>query len=221
MSDVSGPAIVKPVLRGWIHAAATPVAMIAAVWLMTSAVTGAPERAAVGAFGASLVGLYGVSALYHVPRWPARVRYFLSRCDVAMIPLFIAGTFTPVAFFSLSGGWRTWSLVIAWGVAISGSAIAASPLRAPRWVGAAGYLAVGWLTVVPVTQFVRTLPWEGVGLIALGGLLYTLGAVVYARRWPNPVPRVLGFHEVFHLFVVAASACHYVAIWQYVLPGSA
>lgn len=217
MTDV---AVAKPALRGWIHAAATPVALIAAVWLVGSAAHGLPERAAVGAFGASLVGLYGVSALYHVPRWSAGVRYILSRFDVAMIPLFIAGTFTPVAFFSLSGDWRLWSLVGAWTVAISGSAIAASPLRAPRWVGAAGYIAVGWLAVVPMTQFIRALPWEGIGLMALGGLLYTLGAVVYATRRPNPVPHVLGFHEVFHLLVVAASICHYIAIWQFVLPGS-
>ena len=209
----------KPALRGWIHAAATPVALIGALWLMLAASSGGAERAAVGAFGASLVGLYGISALYHVPRWSAGVRYVLSRFDVAMIPLFIAGTFTPVAFFSLNGGWRVWSIALAWGVAVVGSAIAASPLRAPRWVGAAGYIAVGWLTVVPITQFVHALPWEGIGLIALGGLLYTLGAVIYARRWPNPVPHIFGFHEVFHLFVVAASVCHYLAIWQYVLPG--
>lgn len=210
-------ATVKPALRGWFHAAAVPLSLVGAVWLLSN-VDSPAGRAAVGAFGVSLVGLYAVSALYHVPMWPQRVRYVLSRCDVAMIPLFIAGTFTPVAFFALSGAWRTWSLALAWAVAIIGSVVAASPLRAPRWVGAAGYIAVGWLTVVPFTQFVQALPWESIGLFALGGLLYTLGAVVYVNRRPDPLPHVFGYHEVFHVLVVAASVCHYFAIWRYVLP---
>lgn len=211
-------AIAKPALRGWIHAAATPVAALGAAWLVTVTVDSVAARAAVAVFGVSLVGLYAISALYHVPRWPARARYIMSRLDVAMIPLFIAGTFTPMAFFSLTGGWRTWGLVIAWGVALASSGVAASRLRAPRWMSAAGYLALGWLAVLPITQLVEALPWEGIGLIVLGGALYTLGATVYVRRRPDPRPDVFGFHEVFHLLVVAASLCHYVAIWRYVLP---
>lgn len=211
-------AAVKPALRGWIHAAATPLAVIGAVWLMASTVDSTPGRAAVAVFGASLVGLYAISALYHVPAWPARARYIMSRFDVAMIPLFIAGTFTPLAFFSLTGDWRLWGLVLAWVVAVASSVVAASPVHAPPWMTAAGYLAVGWLAILPMAQLVHALPWEGVGLIVLGGALYTLGATVYARRRPDPRPRVFGFHEVFHLLVVAASVCHYVAIWRYVLP---
>ena len=207
----------KPLLRGWIHAATVPVAALGAVWLLVLAEQPA-HRLALGVFGATLVGLYLISALYHVPSWSARARYVMSRFDVAMIPLFIAGTFTPVAFFALSGGWRTWSLIVAWTVAIIGSAIAASPLRAPRWASALGYLSLGWLAVLPMAELARALPLEGLGLIALGGVLYTVGAVVYARRRPDPAPRVLGFHEVFHLLVVAASVTHYLAIWQFVLP---
>jgi hemolysin III len=207
-------AAARPRLRGWLHIAAAPVAAVAAVGLIRAASTPGP----VLVFGACLVGLYAVSGLYHAPRWPARARYWLSRCDVAMIQLFIAGSFTPVAFHALSGAWRTWSLVIAWTVAVVGAGVAASPLRAPRWLSTLGYVGMGWLGVVPAVKIIGTIGWEGTGLIALGGLLYTLGAVVYATRWPDPAPRWFGFHEVFHLLVIAGSTAHYLAIWRYVLP---
>ncbi|CAN5242329.1 hemolysin III family protein [soil metagenome] len=211
----------RPLFRGWLHAAVLPFAVAGAFMLWRSVGGGVPARMSVAVFGASLVGVYLVSACYHVLPWSARARRVLARCDGAMIQLFIAGTFTPIAFHTLSGGWRTWSLVVAWAVALVGAGIAASPVEAPRWLGTAGYIAVGWLTVVPFTQIVLTLPWEGTALVVIGGLLYTVGALVYAKRWPDPFPRWFGFHEVFHLFVIAASVCHYIAIWQYVLPAAA
>jgi hemolysin III len=217
MTTVEMPA--RPRLRGWLHAAMVPVAAVLGFLLLWQATgRGVPGRLAVGVFSASLVGLYLVSSLYHVGRWSARVRYVLSRCDLAMIQVFIAATFTPVAFFTLQGAWRFWSLVVAWTIALGGGALAASRIEAPRWLSTLGYLAMGWLSVIPMTRIISALPWEGVGLIALGGLLYTIGAVVYAKRAPNPVPGWFGFHELFHLFVVAASICHYLAIWRYVLP---
>lgn len=208
----------RPFLRGWLHAAMVPLA-VAGGWLVVeSTPAGGATRASVAVFGVCLVGLYVTSSLYHVPRWSTRARYILSRLDVAMIQLFIAGTFTPVAFHALQGAWRTWSLVIAWTLAIAGAGVAVSPVHAPRWLSTLGFIAVGWLSVVPLVKMVTALPLEGLGLIALGGILYTLGAVVYAKRWPDPFPRWFGYHEVFHLFVVAASTAHFVAIWQYVLP---
>ena len=210
----------RPLLRGWLHAAMVPVALVGGWLAVSSAAGGGARRTSVLVFGICLVGLYTTSSLYHVPRWSSRARYILSRCDVAMIQLFIAGTFTPVAFHALSGAWRTWSLSAAWTIAIAGSGIAVSPIKAPRWVATTGFIAVGWLAVVPLVKMMNALPWEGIGLIALGGLLYTLGAIVYAKRWPDPFPRWFGFHEVFHLLVVAASTAHFLAIWRYVLPVS-
>jgi hemolysin III len=207
----------RPLLRGWLHAATTPLAILGAVVLARTAAGEWTSRATALVFGITLVGLYAVSSTYHLPRWSARARYILSRFDVAMIQLFIAGTFTPVAFHTLSGPWRVWSLVFAWAVAVTGAAIAVSPLRAPRWVATAGFVAVGWLCALPFFRIVQALPWEASGLIAFGGLLYTVGAVVYARRRPDPFPAWFGYHEVFHLLVVAASTAHFVAIWRYVL----
>lgn len=211
-------AVARPLLRGWLHAAMVPIALAGGWLAVASSTPDGAKRASVVVFGVSLVGLYLTSSLYHVPRWNARMRHILSRCDVAMIQLFIAGTFTPVAFHALSGAWRAWSIAIAWGVAVFGAGIAASPVKAPRWLATAGFLAIGWLSVVPLVKMMTALPREGLGLIALGGLLYTLGAVVYAKRWPDPFPRWFGFHEVFHLLVVAASTAHFLAIWRYVLP---
>lgn len=208
----------RPLLRGWLHAAMVPIALAAGWLLVASATPDGANRGSVVVFGICLVGLYLTSSLYHIPRWGARARYILSRCDVAMIQLFIAGTFTPIAFHALSGAWRTWSLVVAWSVAVFGAGIAASPIQAPRWLSTLGFIAMGWLSVVPLVKMMTALPWEGLGLIALGGLLYTLGAIVYAKRRPDPFPRWFGYHEVFHLLVVAASTAHFLAIWGYVLP---
>lgn len=219
-SAVARRAAGRPALRGWLHAGATPIALIGALLLWRSAPPGGLQRLSVMAFGMTLVGLYGVSSAYHLGSWRPSVREWLGRCDAAMIQLFIVGTFTPVAFYSLHGGWRSVSLAVAWLVALGGVVIALSPLSAPRWLVAAGYVGIGWLTVVPFTRIIIALPWEGSGLIALGGVLYTIGAVVYARRWPDPSPAWFGYHEIFHLFVIAASTAHYLAIWRYVLPGA-
>ncbi|HUH07897.1 MAG TPA: hemolysin III family protein [Egibacteraceae bacterium] len=210
----------RPVLRGWLHASATPLALAGAWLLWRSAPAGGLQRLSVMVFGMTLVGLYSISSVYHLGSWRPSVREWLGRCDAAMIQLFIVGTFTPVAFFSLHGGWRAASLAVAWLVALVGAGIALSPLRAPRWLVAAGYVGVGWLSVVPFTRIITALPWEGSGLIALGGVLYTVGAVVYARRWPDPSPAWFGYHEIFHLFVIAGSTAHYLAIWRYVLPAA-
>lgn len=208
----------RPLLRGWLHAAMAPVAVLGTAVLWQAADVSPAKRLSVAVFGIALTGLYTTSSLYHVGRWSARARYVLSRCDVVMIQLFIAATFTPLALHALDGAWRIWSLVGAWAVALVGAGIAASPLRAPRWVGTLGFIAVGWLGVVPFTRIALALPAEGTGLIIAGGMLYTLGAVVYARQRPDPMPTWFGYHEVFHLLVVAASVCHYLAIWRYVLP---
>lgn len=210
----------RPLLRGWSHALALPVALLG-TWLLLGSVSGGwSARLSVLAFCVTMVGLYSVSSIYHLGRWSDRGRAILARCDGAMILLFIVGTFTPVAFHTLDGTWRTWSLLVAWVIGIVGAGIAISPLEAPRWVGTLGYIAVGWLTVVPLTRVLAALPWEGLGLIALGGVLYTVGAIVYVRKRPDPFPAWFGYHEVWHVFVIAATTAHYLAIWRYVLPGA-
>lgn len=214
-SATSAPA--RPRFRGWLHGLATPAAIVTAVLLARRADAGLP-RISVIIFGVGLVGLYGVSATYHVPRWPGRIRTILGRIDVAMIQLFIAASFTPVAVHALSGPLRTWSLVIAWTVAIGGAFIAGSPLQGPRWLGVAGYIAFGALALTPLVRAVQTLPPVATAMLVLGALAYMVGGIVYARQRPNPWPQWFAFHEVFHVIVVAASAIHVAAIWRYILP---
>lgn len=206
----------RPRFRGWVHTIAAPIAAVVSLLLWQAAGPGV-FRFSVAVFGVGLVALYGVSGLYHLSR-RVRLRYWLSRLDVAMIQLFIAASFTPVAVHTLEGAWETWSLVTAWVIAVVGAAIGASPLRAPRWLSVAAYTAFGSLAVVPLTKMIEVLPPAGLGLLVASGLLYITGGVVYARRRPDPWPRWFGFHEVFHVLVVLGGAAHVVAVWEYTLP---
>ena len=206
-----------PRLRGWIHASAIPGAIVMAVLLWQAASPGLP-RLSVAVFGVGLVALFTTSSAYHVPRWPARIRYWWSRADVAMIQLFIAASFTPLAVHAMSGPWRWWSLAVAWSIAIIGAIVAASPIRASRWLTVLGYAAFASLVVVPLTRIIEVMPPTGLALIGAGGILYLVGGVVYARRTPNPWPKIFGFHEVFHVLVVAGVAFHIAALWGFTLP---
>lgn len=215
--SAANPTVGRPLLRGWFHLAAAPVAILGTIvlWRSTAATSG---RVTATIFGACLAGLYLASSLYHVPSWSARVRAVLGRIDAAMIVLTIVGTFTPIAYHALHGTWRAASLTVAWVVAAIAIVFIASPLQVPRWFHGVSSLAIGWLAVVPFVRIAGVLPLAGNSLIVLGGMLYTLGAIAYITRWPDPAPRWFGYHEVFHLFVIAASAAHWVAIWRYVLP---
>lgn len=205
----------RPRLRGVSHLVMVPVAMLMAAHLIMR--SAGPGRITAGIFGVLLCALYTVSSGYHVPAWTGRIRMLWGRADTAVIVLFIAGTFTPVAFHLLDGAWRLWSLVVAWAVAVVGAGLAVSPLSAPRWARTFSYIALGWLMVVPMFKIAVLLPLAGTVLLVVGGMLYTLGGVVYATERPDPMPAWFGFHEVFHLLVVAASVCHYVAIARYVV----
>jgi hemolysin III len=207
----------RPRLRGWIHTAAVPAAVVVAALLWRAASPGLP-RISVAVFGLGLIALYATSGLYHVPPWPAHVRRWLASADVAMIQLFIAASFTPVAVHTLTGTWRTWSLAVAWAIAIIGAGVALSPATGPRWLTVAAYASFGSLAAIPLVRIVDVLPPAGVALIVASGLIYILGGVVYARQGPNPWPRWFGFHEVFHVLVVVAGAAHVVAVWRYALP---
>ncbi len=171
-----------------------------------------PVLAAMLVYGASLCVLFGASSLYHgLPVTEARTTV-LRKVDHAAIYVLIAGSYTPVLFVGLGGAWRIATLAAIWGVALAGVMLTVWFVHAPRWLSALVYIAMGWFAVIPAFKLVPILPHVVTLLITLGGLLYTLGAVVYATRKLDLLPRRFGFHEIFHLFVLAGAATQFVAI---------
>jgi hemolysin III len=207
----------KPRLRGVLHQWAFFVSLVAGAVLVALAPTG--RAAAVAAlYVAALAGLFGASALYHRVAWRPSLRPWFRRLDHSMIFVLIAGTFTPVIVLGLEGVLPVVVLAIVWAGALAGVVLKLVWLGAPRWLVAAVYVVLGWVGVILLPEVVRSAGVAAATLFVAGGLLYTAGALVYARRRPDPRPAVFGFHEVFHVFVIAAAVAHFVAIAAFVLP---
>jgi hemolysin III len=206
----------KPLLRGMLHQWAFWFSLVAGSLLVAEA-RGAVRTGAAAAFAASVAVCFGVSALYHRVTWTPRLRLWMRRFDHAGVYLLIAGTYTPVGLLVLSGGWRVGVLGVVW------TGVAAAILLRFIWVGApkalaAGIgLALGWVAVVALPKLVTAIDAAGFVLLVIGGLLYTAGAIVYARRRPDPFPAVFGYHELFHALTIVAVACQYVAIAFFVI----
>jgi hemolysin III len=208
---------VKPRLRGVLHQYAFFAALGAAMLLVFAAPT---RRAlfAVTVYGITLTALFGVSALFHRVTWSARARRWMGRLDHAMINLMIAGTITPFAMLVLSGTVAITLLVVVWGGALLGILLHALWIDAPKWLSAVLYLAIGWSGTMAGPQLVPQVGWTATLLVALGGLFYSAGALVYALRRPDPAPAVFGYHEVFHSLVVVAAFTHWAVVAFYILP---
>jgi hemolysin III len=208
---------VKPRLRGVVHEYAFFVSLGCGVALILAASDGRARTAAV-IYAFAVSALLGTSALYHRVTWRPRARRWMRRLDHSMIFVLIAGTYTPVALLALSGSLSRTILIVVWAGAVGGVVFKLLWLDAPKWLFAAVYVALGWVAVAVFGQLPATIGWLGVAGLAAGGLLYTLGAIVYASGRPDPSPRVFGYHEVFHVLVVAAAALHYAVIALAVLP---
>ena len=167
-------------------------------------------------FGISLILLYGSSSMYHLLPLSPRGTTILRRIDHAMIFVLIAGTYTPVCLIPLRGvgGWSLLSII--WSMAIAGIFQALFWIHAPRWFSTSLYLVMGWIVIIAFYPLIQSIPLGGIIWFVLGGLCYTGGALIYALRRPNPVPGIFGFHEIWHLFVMAGSFCHFWAIYWYV-----
>ncbi|GAB2524468.1 hemolysin III family protein [Microbacterium petrolearium] len=208
-SAVDAVVDIKPSWRGWIHAATFPVALVTGVVLITLA-QGATAKWASAVFMASSLLLFGNSAMYHRFDWSPTVKAVLKRIDHANILLLIAGTYTPIALLALPFPQGTILLVVVWIGALVGILFRVLWIGAPRWLYVALYLALGWAAVMYMPQLFEA-NLAMVILVIVGGLLYTVGAVVYAMKRPNPSPKHFGFHEIFHVCTVLAFLCHWTA----------
>jgi hemolysin III len=207
---------VKPRLRGVFHEAACYVAICLGIALV---LTSEPGRARLSAaiFAACMAACFGFSALYHRPTWQPRARSWLARLDHAGIYLLIAGTYTPFGLLVLSHAWAVVVLSIVWSGAALAILLKLFWPATPKKLSAGIALTLGWVAIVAFTQLLK-LPPAALALLLVGGIAYSAGAVVYARRRPDPLPHILGYHEIFHLLTLVAAACQYAAIAFYVLP---
>jgi hemolysin III len=216
MSDhtIPHPRPTRPRLRGWLHQIAFLVSLPAGVALLLAAGSGRARLAAL-VYVVSLAAMFGTSAALHRRHWSARAWLRMDRLDRAMIYVLIGGSYTPVILLALRPGWRVAFLALVWTVAAAGIVLVLLRTANPV-VGLTRmilYLGLGWTSVLLLPQLVGTLGLGKVSLAMVGGLFYTVGAVVLIRQRPDPVPHVFGYHEVWHAFTVAAGACHFAFIW--------
>jgi hemolysin III len=207
--------LLKPRMRGVLHQWACVCAVPLGLLLVIAA-SDARARIAAGVYAASLVALFGVSATYHRVNWRSlAARQWMRRLDHSMIFTLIAGTYTPFALLVLHGALAMVILIAVWAGAAAGVAFNLIWTSAPNWLGALIYVVLGWVIVAAMPQLAASLGVGGITLLALGGLLYTAGAVVYAVKRPDPSPAVFGYHEIFHLLVIVAAALQYavIAFW--------
>jgi hemolysin III len=210
MSQIQNAAsAIKPRLRGVSHQWAFFASLVAGITLVAAAHSDR-ARLALTIYAASVAALFGTSAIYHRVNWRSlSARRWMKRLDHSMIFLLIAGTYTPFSLLELKGATATAILVAVWAGAGLGIILNLAWIDAPKWLTAAVYIALGWVAVAAFPQLISNLGLLGTGLLGLGGVLYTAGAVVYALRRPDPIPTVFGYHEVFHALVIAAAAVQY------------
>ncbi len=209
----------RPRMRGWLHAYAVGIAAVCGAVLCVVA-AGRPGWLAFGAclvYSVGICGLFGISALYHRRIWGPRGYAVMKRLDHSMIFLFIAGTYTPMSLLLLPRRTALAVLAVVWGGALLGVALKMAWPRAPRWLSVPLYIALGWVAVFVLPDLLHHGGVVPFVLLLTGGVLYSLGAVCYALKWPNPWPRTFGHHEFFHAGTVIAASCHYIAVFWIVV----
>ncbi|GAC1629694.1 MAG: hemolysin III family protein [Ktedonobacteraceae bacterium] len=210
--------VIKPLLRGYLHAFATVFAIVGTVFLLVLSKGDVPKQLSLLIYGISSILLFGWSALYHIGTWSIPRRALLRRIDHANIFVLIAGTYTPIVFNIMIGAWRTGILTVIWTLAIIGVATAAPAVHLPRWITAMLYVITGWVVVAALPELVAQVGIKGMSLLLLAGILYTLGAIVYALRKPTLWSRFFSFHEVFHLATILANGAFFAFMVMYVVP---
>lgn len=210
---------IKDPVSGFLHLAGAVLSIVGLYFLVHYAIDNGTvwHIVSFSIFGASLILLYTASTIYHLLVVSEKGNTILRKIDHMMIYVLIAGTYTPVCLVPLRGGWG-WSLLISiWGIAMAGIILKILWFNAPRWLYTLFYLIMGWLIVIAFIPLLRTMPAAAMLWLIAGGLLYTVGAIIYGTKWPKLKSKVFGFHEVFHIFVLYGSFCHFWMMFKYVL----
>jgi hemolysin III len=203
----------KPLMRGYLHQAAFFSVLIACTLLISHS-HGTRAEVANIIYSITLVGLYAISALYHSPLWGHHAYAIMRRIDHSAIFALIAGSATPICVLGLKGKVGQELLTLIWAFAIVGMVITLFWTHAPKWIRAILYLITGWLAAPYFPDIAAALGQTNIQLLIIGGIIYTVGALIYAFKWPNPFPRVFGYHEIFHAFVIIASGFHFAVIYR-------
>jgi hemolysin III len=211
MSQSEG--LTKPFLRGHFHQAAFFTALGACSMLLARC-SDSKTFIAILVYSLSLTGLLGISALYHRIQWPPTKRMWMRRLDHAAIFVLIAGTGTPIFLLSFAAEMGLRMVLLVWLAATCGVLQSLFWVNAPKWVGATLAVAAGWIIIPYFSELSQSLSVSSRWFLVTGGVLYTLGAVIYAMKWPNPSPRFFGYHEIFHILVVIAAAFHFLLIYN-------
>jgi hemolysin III len=206
----------RPRLRGVLHQYAFAASLALGIALVVGAESTRARLASL-VFAASVSAMLGISALYHRVIWPPGPRRWMRRLDHSAIFLLIAGTYAPFGLLALDGAWRVAVLAVVWSGALAAILLKVAWIDAPRWLAAVIAVCLGWVGIVALPEIHGRTGLGVLTLLGLGGVLYTAGAVVYARKRPDPAPSVFGYHEIFHALVVAAAACQYASVAVFVL----
>lgn len=202
----------------WTHLLTLIAAVAGLVLLIVLSKDNLSKLITLTVYGSTVILLYGASSLYHWVKTTPRKNLVLKKIDHAAIYLLIAGSYTPVFYYGLTGSWRLVMLTLVWVLAFTGILLKMWFIKAPRYVSAVFYLLLGWIALVPLYQLFKNLPSGAIVLMFTGGVLYTIGAVIYALKCFDFFPNRFGFHEIFHLFISAGSAVHFAMMVRYIVP---
>ena len=211
----------KEPVNTWTHFVLFMAAIVGLVFLILLSKNNTSKLITMTVYGVSMIMLYGASSLYHWVKTTPQKELILKKVDHIAIYFLIAGSYTPVFYYGLEGAWRWAMLATVWILAIIGMALKIWFIHAPRYVSSAFYVSLGWIALVPFLQLIKNLPMGAIILMAVGGAVYTMGAVIYATKIFDFFPKRFGFHEVFHLFIGAGSIVHYLMVLIYIVPMTA
>ena len=208
----------KEPVNTWTHFIPFMAAIVGLVFLILMSKNDISKLITMTIYGLSMIALYGASSVYHWVRTTPQKELILKKVDHIAIYFLIAGSYTPVFYYGLEGAWRWAMLIAVWTLAIIGMALKLWFIHAPRYVSSAFYVSLGWIALVPFLQLIKHLPMGAIILMAVGGVVYTIGAIIYATKIFDFFPKRFGFHEIFHLFIATGSIVHFFMILIYIVP---